>query len=77
MHKTFLWGSLAALLLGFVLAAHTAFAADPAHFAALHLDRLPKPLELPDLSLPDLNGQNVALRSFRDRVVLLNFWTTW
>lgn len=77
MYKKPLRGMLAALFLGCIFYAHSAFGAEPAHFAALHLDRFPKPLDLPDISLSDLNGKNVALRSFEGRVVLLNFWTTW
>ena len=77
MHEKLWWGRLAALFLGFIFYAHSAFGVEPAHFAALHLNRFPTPLDLPDISLPDLNGKNVALRSFGGRVVLLNFWTTW
>lgn len=77
MHEKLRWGRLAALFLGVVFYAHSVFGVEPAHFAALQLDRFPKPLDLPDISLPDLNGKNVALRSFGGRVVLLNFWTTW
>jgi len=31
----------------------------------------------PELSLKDLNGQNVRLADYRGKVVLLNFWATW
>jgi hypothetical protein len=31
----------------------------------------------PDLSLPDLNGNQVRLSALRGKPVLLNFWTTW
>ena len=31
----------------------------------------------PDFSITDLDGQAVALRSYRGKVVLLNFWATW
>ncbi|MGH7598807.1 MAG: TlpA disulfide reductase family protein, partial [bacterium] len=30
-----------------------------------------------EFSLPDVNGGEVALQSFRGKVVLLNFWATW
>ncbi len=50
---------------------------DTAHFRALNLIRFPKPVALPDVSLPDLEADDVALSSFRGKVVLLNFWTTW
>ncbi|MFO1462657.1 MAG: TlpA disulfide reductase family protein [bacterium] len=31
----------------------------------------------PDFSLPNRQGQSVALSGFRGQVVLLNFWATW
>ena len=31
----------------------------------------------PDFELPALDGSEVALRSLRRKVVLLNFWATW
>lgn len=31
----------------------------------------------PEFSRLDLGGKNLALRSFRGNVVLLNFWATW
>jgi len=31
----------------------------------------------PTLARSDLSGKSVSLRSFRGRVVLLNFWATW
>jgi peroxiredoxin len=30
-----------------------------------------------EFALPDVNGEEVALQSFRGKVVLLNFWATW
>jgi len=30
-----------------------------------------------DFTLNDLNGKKVTLSSFRDKVVLINFWATW
>jgi len=35
-----------------------------------------EPLRAPDFSLPDLDGNNQALRSFQGSFVLLNFWAT-
>ena len=35
-----------------------------------------KPLA-PDFTLRDLNGERVALNSYRGKLVLLNFWATW
>jgi peroxiredoxin len=31
----------------------------------------------PEFTLRDLDGERVALKSFRGKVVLLNFWATW
>ena len=49
--------------------------ADP--FEAVQLERLPRAVPLPAVSLPDLEGKQVSLRSFQGQVVLMNFWTTW
>ncbi len=51
--------------------------ADIAHFQAVQLTKLSESVALPDTQLPNVDGESVALRSFRDRVVLVNFWTTW
>jgi hypothetical protein len=77
MYKKRSWGLWLALFLGLMLHGSPSFGADPAHFAALYLDYLPKPVDLPAIAMPDLEGKNVALRSLQGRVVLLNFWTTW
>ena len=34
-------------------------------------------LPCPEIRLPDLKGQAVDVASFRGKLVLLNFWTTW
>jgi cytochrome c biogenesis protein CcmG/thiol:disulfide interchange protein DsbE len=44
--------------------------------ASKHLNISSKP-PAPDFSITDLDGQTVALRSYRGKVVLLNFWATW
>jgi cytochrome c biogenesis protein CcmG, thiol:disulfide interchange protein DsbE len=33
--------------------------------------------EAPDFTLPDLDGNQIALSDFRGEVVLINFWATW
>jgi hypothetical protein len=50
---------------------------DPSHFRSMNLVRLSNTVTLPDVHLPDLGGKDVALRSFRGKVLMLNFWTTW
>ncbi len=52
-------------------------AADADHFRALNLVRLSKTIPLPDLTLTDLSGQQVSLKSLQGKVLLLNFWATW
>lgn len=42
--------------------------------AACPADAKPAPM---DFVLPDLDGNQVSLSSFRGKVVLLNFWATW
>lgn len=32
---------------------------------------------LPDITLPDLNGNSVRLSEFKGKVVILDFWATW
>ena len=51
--------------------------AGPGLFEAAYLERLPRPIPLPEVSLPDLEGQKTSLRSLKGQVVLMNFWTTW
>jgi hypothetical protein len=65
------------ILLWCVAGIMPAWGADPAHFQALQLVRFPQAVELPAITLPDLDGKPIALQSFQGQVVLLNFWTTW
>ena len=50
---------------------------EPGPFEAAQIERLPRPIPLPEISLPDLEGQKMSLRSLKGQVVLMNFWTTW
>ena len=38
---------------------------------------LDPPLAAPGFELPDMDGEQHALRDYRGKVVLLNFWATW
>ena len=51
--------------------------ADSELFEAAQLERLPRAIPIPEVSLSDLEGQKMSLRSLRGQVVLMNFWTTW
>jgi peroxiredoxin len=33
--------------------------------------------EAPEINLPDVNGKDLALSSFRGKVVLIDFWASW
>lgn len=33
--------------------------------------------QIPDFTLKDINGKDVAFYSFKGKVILLNFWATW
>ncbi len=37
----------------------------------------PFPTDPVDVTLKDLNGQQVSLSDFRGKIVFINFWTTW
>src|SRR5438445_11769327 len=51
--------------------------ADSVPFEAAQIEPLPRPVPLPEVSLPDLEGQKMSLQSRKGQVVLLNSWTTW
>ena len=56
---------------------HRTAAANEVDYEALNLFLFPESIALPDVSLPDVDGEPVPLLSFRGRVLILNFWTTW
>ncbi len=60
--------------LGLVAGVH---GVDPALFEAARVERLSRPIPIPEVSLPDLAGNKISLRSFKGQAVLMNFWTTW
>ena len=60
--------------LGLVASVH---GADLALFEAARVERFPRAIPIPEVSLPDLEGNKISLRSFKGQAVLMNFWTTW
>ncbi|MHB2026278.1 MAG: TlpA disulfide reductase family protein [Elusimicrobiota bacterium] len=40
-------------------------------------DQSQTPVLAPDFTLPDLNGRQISLSSYRGRAVLIDFWATW
>ena len=63
----------ALVLAGLLMASCSAAFAAPAVSARASLVNK----KAPEFVRKDLNGNNLALRSFRGKVVLLNFWATW
>ncbi len=57
-----------ALLLALALAAP----APPVHALCVEVGK-----EIPDVSLPTLDGQPVKLSSYRGKIVLMAFWASW
>ncbi len=64
-------------LLGLVLWAGPALAADESFFANLQLVRFKTPVDVPNFALPDVSGERVNFGDFEGKVVLMNFWATW
>jgi peroxiredoxin len=49
---------------------------DKGTISPLHADSVIN-TKAPDFSLKDVRGNDIALSSFKGKVVLLNFWATW
>ena len=62
---------------GLMIWVPSAVGTDAKHFQAMQLTKLSKAMPLPDVRLPNVKGEPVSLASFRDHVMLVNFWTTW
>jgi cytochrome c biogenesis protein CcmG, thiol:disulfide interchange protein DsbE len=60
------------VLAGLCLAAHTLAIAPAPSFAG---DVTPR--TAPDFTRTDLTGKSLSMRSYRGKLVLLNFWATW
>jgi peroxiredoxin len=46
-------------------------------FEALQATRFSEPEEVPDFSLPSVDGGEVKLSDFKGKIAFLNFWATW
>jgi thiol-disulfide isomerase/thioredoxin len=46
-------------------------------FSDMGVIRFPFPTDPVEITLKDLNGQQVSLSDFRGKIVFINFWTTW
>lgn len=77
MNRSTVTALIAAILVLGTTVSHRATADNAAEYEALNLIHLDESIPLPDVSLPDLKGDPVPLLSFRRRVVIINFWTTW
>ena len=68
---------LIVLFLGLGGAYHrNAFAQDDV-FDALKLNRLEDPVDVPDFTLPSLDGKEMKISDYKGNIIFLNFWTTW
>ena len=41
------------------------------------LTAISDPIPAPDFTLEDMDAKNISLKSYRGKVILLNFWATW
>jgi cytochrome oxidase Cu insertion factor (SCO1/SenC/PrrC family) len=48
-----------------------------AQFSEARIQEFDTPVEAPDFSLKDIDGNQVSLKELRGKVVILNFFTTW
>ena len=44
---------------------------------SMEMQHMSEPVTSPDFILPSLDGEQVSLKAFRGKVVLLSFWATW
>lgn len=75
LRALFLRGGLAGLGLALVMAPSAEAAKDPPQ--SLDLQTPKDQVEAPAFTLADLDGKKVPLRSFRGKIVLMNFFATW
>jgi cytochrome oxidase Cu insertion factor (SCO1/SenC/PrrC family) len=48
-----------------------------AQFSGAKVQELRVPVDAPDFTLKELDGQNITLKELRGKIVILNFFTTW
>lgn len=71
------------IVMSFSLEAGQVISIDEADPKTDRLFRKMEIIEIPHIAppvyftLPDINGRQVALSDFKDKIVFLNFWTTW
>jgi hypothetical protein len=70
-------GLLAVFCFGLAGGVCPVWGTDLEHFQAVGLARFATAVDLPDISLPDMQGKAVPLRSLLGKVVRLYFWSTW
>ncbi len=68
---------LAGLLLGWLMTAAPVMAQMPVPDLSHQMTRLATPVAAPDFVLQDMDGEQHALKDYRGRVVMINFWATW
>ena len=44
---------------------------------SMDMQHITEPVTSPDFTLPSLDGEQISLKEFRGKVVLLSFWATW
>ncbi len=69
--------SVAGLLLGWWLSAAPVMAQMPVPELSYQMTRLATPVTAPDFVLQDMDGEQHALKDYRGRVIMVNFWATW
>jgi hypothetical protein len=48
-----------------------------AQFSEVGVEKFRVPVEAPEFTLKDLNGNKVSLKELRGRVIILNFFASW
>ncbi len=49
----------------------------PSLMKSMDIQLITEPVEVPDFTLPSLDGRQVSLSQYKGKIVLLSFWTTW